>query len=853
MSASKNQKVVELPRKEPTDREIQEALANSARTKNIHQSAVHKLYDEYVAKGWKPICLDAGKKKLEEKGWNSEARRFSKSEFVGFNNIGVQLGEQSNGLIDIDIDDLELIEAAPLFLPTTGARFGRYYGLDKQQLAHHLYVCEDIDDNYQIKRPGNTKRMAIEIRAKDVQTVFPPSYILDKERRLDLVCWNGGIRSDSPSLEEVGRVSAETIKMRTRLLAASVYSVSQFQPGSFHIDMLAWAGMLVKAGYPIEDARISVEYIVKHSNQENLADRLAGLEDTYKKHEEGEVVSGISTFRNSNWDEKFVDWLKNLFRIKSGVESDGRPQVRVVASKETELYDDTLRAIIETRKFYSMGGQIVVVNKESNFDGSHTAKLTPLADTTSMGAWLTRELQFIQRSLDKSSQEYKDQLIKAPVSVAAELANPHTYRGDMNQLMGVNNIPLITRSGRVVEDSWGYDRELKLFMSCKYPVKRMYPDEALEILKELFCDFPFAKGNTWNDTDKPKVEKYGRYFAAAISAVLSAVVRPAMDICPMYVITSSQWSDGKSVMSNAIASAVGMEGGSPNSPLTRGGSDEEQEKQISSVLAKGKRVIVYDNHDGEFRSAALVETLTSSQPEFRVLGKSETRSIPNRSMFITNGVNIVLAGDLQTRSVMIRLARIDINNERKFKHFDLIDWAGDNSERIVSAAISLIEWALKQDNDGWRPTHRFKVWDMLVRRTIWLACGVDISPPENEDHDKEADPVQEVKHEFLEWVANRWESGLRDQKYKKYIRGSTLATEIAPESPQEAWINVISRRKWDPLERRVGYALSAIKDFPFTYNGKLYRVCTRNVDKRSMYWVDEICAEMGKNGEKSDI
>lgn len=830
--------VVELPRKDPTREEVQIALNESSRSSSQHQEAIRAYYNQYVSLGWHPLKLQPGSKKITEKDWATGEVKFSAQDFKNFNNIGILLGEISGGLTDVDIDDLALVEAAPLFLPATGASFGRYYGLDHQQVAHHLYRCVG-DQSFDLKRPDG-KRMAIEIRSAGKQTVFPPSYILDKERRLDLVCWRGGSKVSAPPLEQVAEVSFDKLRDGARLLAATVYSVPMFKPGSFHDDMLAWAGLLAKAGYSRDDARKSTEYIVKHTGQQNLQDRLAGVDDTFETLEMGENVAGISVLRDSNWDAGFLAWLKLTLRIKSGIEADGRPQVRVVSTKETELFDDTLKAMISTKKFYNLGGPIAVINRENGADNAVTARMTPLTTSTAMAAWLTREIQFIQSTLDKTAMQYKDQLIKAPTSVSTELADISTFRGDLPLLMGVSNVPLITKSGRIIEDSWGYDSELKMFFACRHAVRKMFPDEALAVLKELFDDFPFALGNAIDDDEAPHGERYGRYFAAAISAVMSAVVRPALDICPAYVITSSQWSDGKSVMSNAIAAAVGMEGGSPNSPLTRGGSDEEQEKQISSVLAKGKRVIVYDNHDGEFRSAALTETLTSIMPEFRVLGKSEVRTVPNRSMFIINGVNIVVAGDIQTRSVMIRLARSDLNSHRKFKHPDLVGWAGENSEHIVSAVISLIEWALHQEDGSWVACHRFKLWDYLVRRTVMLATGADVSPPANEDVDRVLDPVEEVKYEFLEWVLDRWQSGVRDAKYKNYLRGNTLSQEIADGSPQEGWINVISRRRYDPLDKRIGYALSAVKEFPFQVNGQIYRIMSRSVDKRSMYWVETV-------------
>jgi hypothetical protein len=110
-----------------------------------------------------------------------------------------------------------------------------------------------------------------------------------------------------------------------------------------------------------------------------------------------------------------------------------------------------------------------------------------------------------------------------------------------------------------------------------------------------------------------------------------------------------------------------------------------------------------------------------------------------------------------------------------------------------------MSWAITQQDGEWRASHRFKTWDYLVRRTILICCGVDIAPPENQDNDRVMDPTQEAKHEFLEWVLSRWESGIRDVKYNKFIRGSTLALFIGEGSEEEGWVNTVSRRKWDNM------------------------------------------------------
>jgi len=821
-----------------------EKVKESSRHQEIHEKAIEEAYKTYTSYGWKPVRLYPGLKRPVGKNWQEKPTPELEA-FAGFHNIGLAMGSRSSGLTDLDLDHPDVMAIAGKFLPHTGAKFGRYYGTGEQKLGHWLYRSNG-EKTFQLVHP--TEGMVIEVRSFGGQSMVPPSYIYDESTNksqpfTDLVCWEGGAKAKIPSLESITEVPFDKLVSVARLIAVTALSFKQFKPGSYHNDCLAWCGLLAKAGYSREEVSTSIECIVEATGQSGLSDRLAAVEDTFIRLEQGELIIGISALRNSGWDTKHIDWVKRTLNLRSEVQLDDRPIVRVVPSKEIELYDATLKAVVETGKFYAVDRQLCIVTKEHD-----SAVITSLADQTLMGTCLSREIQFVQSILDKAAQVYKDQLVKAPPVVSKELSRFGTYLENVPVLSGISNIPLITQSGRIIDHQWGYEEELKIFFSCRFSLTKMHPDEALSILSEVFCDFPFALGSV-SDVENCEAgvencslfgERYGRYLAAAISAILTAVVRHALDICPLYVITSSQWGDGKSVLSNLISAAVGMEGGSANSPLTRGGSDEEQEKQISSALSRGKRVIVYDNHDGEFRSPALVEVLTSSRPEFRVLGKSEVKAVSNRSMFMVNGVNTVLSGDLQTRAVMVRLARTDLSTNRKFKHVDVVDWAGKNSEKLVSASISLIEWALQKDDGIWKPNHRFKSWDKMVRRTIMLACGVDISPPVSEDKDRSIDPLDEVKHEFLEWIVALWESGLRDDKYKTCIRGVTIADSVAPDSIQEGWINTMSRRHNEPLDRKIGRCLSMVKDFPIKTKGKIYRVNQSSTDGRTVYRVEQI-------------
>ena len=83
-------------------------------------------------------------------------------------NIGVVLGDASNGLVDVDIDRVEALPLADFFLPQTDMIFGR----KSKPNSHRIYKCPE---------PGRCKKWAddagviVELRGNGGQTMFPPS------------------------------------------------------------------------------------------------------------------------------------------------------------------------------------------------------------------------------------------------------------------------------------------------------------------------------------------------------------------------------------------------------------------------------------------------------------------------------------------------------------------------------------------------------------------------------------------------------------------------------------------------------------------------------------------------------
>ena len=96
-------------------------------------------------------------------------------------NIGLILGARSGETVDIDLDCPEALALAPLYLPATGAIFGR---ASKPQ-SHRLYIA--LGATYEAFADPLTSDMLIELRAQGRtggahQTLLPPS-IADGERR----------------------------------------------------------------------------------------------------------------------------------------------------------------------------------------------------------------------------------------------------------------------------------------------------------------------------------------------------------------------------------------------------------------------------------------------------------------------------------------------------------------------------------------------------------------------------------------------------------------------------------------------------------------------------------------------
>src|SRR4051812_20875790 len=97
------------------------------------------MIDPYIELGWDLKLIPAGEKGPRDTNW-PELRPGSEQiarHLAAGGNVGVRLGRPWGGLADADLDCVEAITLAPVYLPPTGAIFGR---LSKPR-SHWVYIA----------------------------------------------------------------------------------------------------------------------------------------------------------------------------------------------------------------------------------------------------------------------------------------------------------------------------------------------------------------------------------------------------------------------------------------------------------------------------------------------------------------------------------------------------------------------------------------------------------------------------------------------------------------------------------------------------------------------------------------
>ncbi|NJM11483.1 MAG: hypothetical protein HC889_06025 [Synechococcaceae cyanobacterium SM1_2_3] len=234
--------------------------------------------------------------------------------------------------------------------------------------------------------------------------------------------------------------------------------------------------------------------------------------------------------------------------------------------------------------------------------------------------------------------------------------------------------------------------------------------------------------------------------AAALSAILTAMVRPSLRTAPMHTFSAPTKGSGKSLLADCVALIAT---GRAATVMTFTSDPDEQRKRVLTVLLNGDQVLCLDNLEGALSGDALCTALTSDQYSDRLLGTQRQGTAPTCVTWLATGNNLTVAGDMTRRVVACTIdPRCERPEEREFPR-NLSEWIPQNRPALAVAALTALRSFVVAGKppQSLRPFGSFEEWSNLVRSAlVWL--GED-DPLLTRAGIEDADPVKRKLRDLL--------------------------------------------------------------------------------------------------------
>jgi Bifunctional DNA primase/polymerase, N-terminal len=304
---------------------------------------------EYHRRGWKPVPVNRKTKKAIGKGW--QTRAFAPEQFNGnAQNIAVQLGAVSGGLVDVDLDSTDAIGLAPSFLPANDAIFGRR----SKPCSHQLYVSDLYKSDTRANIPfaqyvnGKAGAMIVELRiggnGKGATTTFPPSMHTTGET----VQW---VRDGEPA-----RVAGADLKRAvTQLAVAALLKPRYPGQGSRHDGALVIGGVLARAGWSAEDIAPVVEVLARNAGDDDVRDRVDTAVGAIARKANGDKLPGLPRLAEL-WGKDVADTLAKWLPAARAPSAKGEVLEDAVALAFAEQHAADLRYVAKSGQWMRWSG-----------------------------------------------------------------------------------------------------------------------------------------------------------------------------------------------------------------------------------------------------------------------------------------------------------------------------------------------------------------------------------------------------------------------------------------------------------------------------------------------------------------
>lgn len=397
-----------------------------------------------------------------------------------------------------------------------------------------------------------------------------------------------------------------------------------------------------------------------------------------------------------------------IFVVKGKIHAAVDQATAVLSNPALGIYargDDLVRVVA-----YATPSRTLSLSKQGdNVERADGAIIITNVSEAALIETLTRHARFMK--YDGRNKEFVP--CDCPAEVARMILANKGHGWTVPRLRAVISAPTLRHDGTVVSEP-GFDTATGLLLAGdrlwqRIPEKPSKRDAlgALEVLAGPIIGLPFV-----DNADR----------AAAFALLITSVMRPCLKTVPMFAITAPAAGTGKSLL---VDIAAIMATGRKAPVITPTRDEAELEKRIGAAALAGDPIISIDNITHILRSDQLCQLLTQDEVQVRVLGSSKNVRIPSTSLICATGNNLSIHGDLNRRTIRIRLdARCERPDERQFD-FDAAGLAAKKRAKMVVAALTIVRAYLSAGAPGKAsPMGSFEDWSDTVRSAlIWLGMG----------------------------------------------------------------------------------------------------------------------------------
>ncbi|MCG3203338.1 MAG: hypothetical protein NFCOHLIN_03291 [Gammaproteobacteria bacterium] len=348
-----------------------------------------------------------------------------------------------------------------------------------------------------------------------------------------------------------------------------------------------------------------------------------------------------------------------------------KPTIRVMAGEIHRVVDAAERELAHSRRHYQRGGLIVTVVTDPGTRETRVQEISAPALVRALAGAATWE-RFDARSEDWVRAD-------PPARHAMVLFDSTSYH-HLPVLNGLTRQPYLRPDGSLMTAA-GYDPTAGMFgvfdaREFAIPDAPSLADAkaALALLKDLLAEFSF--------TSAPDL-------AAALSALLTAAVRPSLVHAPMFHARAHMVGSGKSYLCELITAFATPQRGTPTAFPA---DDEECRKLLLAELLRAPAVIEFDNLTGDLVAhKSLCTALTSEHLSGRILGVSKTATVSTRTLFLSSGNNVGPVQDMTRRCITIHLdPGCEVPAARSFRRPELVREVLRERGRYVAAALTIV-------------------------------------------------------------------------------------------------------------------------------------------------------------------